>query len=229
MAVLDAATIAALRAIPWGDNGSQLMEAWGDVTQTLGTAAAAELGRADRYYLLTVLLGRSDAWNPWLYERCREIEADPDGRLDLWSREYYKSTVITFAGSISEVINDPEITIGIFSHTRPIAKGFLRQIKVELEGNARLKSVYPDVLWANPKTEAPKWSEDDGIVVRRKTNPKEATVEAWGLVDGQPTSKHYKLMIYDDVVTKESVATPDMIHKTTESWELSRALAASEV
>jgi hypothetical protein len=36
------------------------------------------------------------------------------------------------------------------------------------------------VLWADPVKESPKWSEDEGIVVKRKGNPKEATVEAWG-------------------------------------------------
>ena len=60
---------------------------------------------------------------------------------------------------------------------------------MELEGNDTLKSWFPDVLYENPFRESPKWSEDDGIVVKRKTNPKEATVEAWGLVDGQPTSR----------------------------------------
>lgn len=64
-------------------------------------------------------------------------------------------------------------------------------------------------------------SEDDGLIVRRKSNPKESTIEAWGLVDGQPTSRHYDRMIYDDVVTIESVSSPEMIDKTTKAWEIS--------
>ena len=184
-------------------------------------ATIAALGLIDRFFLLTVLLRRPDMSHPWLYSRCREVEADPDGCLDLWAREHGKSSIITFAGGIQEALRDPEITIGLFSHTRGIAKGFLRWIMRELQDNDDLKRLYPDVLWADPERQAPKWSESDGIVLRRRSNPKEATIEAWGLVDAMPTSRHYALRIYDDVVVKESVTTPEMVRKTIEARQLS--------
>lgn len=188
--------------------------------------AIRALALADRYYLLVKVLGRYDAWHRWIYDRCREVEARPDGMLDIWGREHYKSTVITYAGVIQEILRDPEITVGIFSHTRGIAKAFLSQIKRELEANQLLRDLFPDVLWDNPERQSPAWSLD-GIVVRRQGNPKEMTIEAHGLVDGQPTSKHFALMVYDDVVTRESVSTPEQIAKTTEAWELSDNLGSS--
>jgi predicted phage terminase large subunit-like protein len=189
-------------------------------------AYLAEWGRTDLYFLLRYLLKATYADNDWVFARCREVQANPNGYLDLWAREHFKSTIITYALTIQDVLNDPEITVGIFSHTRPIAKGFLRQIKREFESNEDLKQLYDDILWANPQKEAPKWSEDDGIVIKRKTNPKESTVEAWGVVDGQPTSKHFQVLNYDDIVTRESVGTPDMMSKTTEALVLSYNLGS---
>ncbi len=190
------------------------------------TETMRRLARGDLFYLLVHVLRRDDVDRDWIYDRCREVERSPNGHLDLWAREHYKSTIITYGLTIQDILNNPEITVGIFSHTRPIAKGFLRQIKREFEANAVLKRLFPEILWEAPSREAPKWSEDDGIIVKRKGNPKESTVEAWGLVDGQPTGKHFLLMVYDDVVRRESVTTPDMIRGVTDAWGLSRNLTA---
>lgn len=185
------------------------------------------LCQIDRYYLLIKMLRRLDAWHPWIYARCREVESAPDGFCDIWAREHFKSSLITFAGGIQEIVKDQEITIGLFSHTKPIAKGFLAQIQRELESNEPLIETFPDVFYANPAKESPSWSLDGGLIVRRQSNPKEATIEAHGLVDGQPTSKHFSLLVYDDVVTRESVNTPEQIQKTTEAWELSDNLGTA--
>jgi hypothetical protein len=152
---------------------------------------------------------------------------DSDGFIDIWGREHYKSTIITFAGCIQEILKNPEITIGIFSHTKHIAKGFLAQIQRELEGNPKLIALFPDVLWDNPSKDSSSWSLDNGLIVKRQSNPKESTIEAWGLVDGQPTSKHFQLIVYDDVVTRESVSTPEQVQKTTQAWELSDNLGVA--
>lgn len=182
-----------------------------------------ELAKGDLFFLLTVVLGRADINHDWLFDRCREVQKNPDGYLDLWSREHYKSTIVTYGMTIQNILNDPEITVGIFSFNRPTAKQFLRQIKREFESNDNLKSLFPEIVWSNATKEAPKWSEDDGIIVKRKSNPKESTVEAWGLTDGQPTSKHFKLMVYDDIVTRDTI-TEGMLPKTLDAWRTSRAL-----
>jgi predicted phage terminase large subunit-like protein len=182
---------------------------------------------SDLYYLLVRVCKRTDMLNQFAFERCREVEANPNGYIDLWAREHFKSSIITFGLTVQDILKNPEVTFGIFSHTRPIAKAFLRQIMRELEGNATLHAAFPDVLWGPDVRQAPKWSEDDGIIVRRKSNPAMATVEAWGLIDGQPTSKHFQVLLYDDVVVRESVTNEEMIAKTMQRLEESYNLGVT--
>jgi len=214
------------------DDYKRLFEILGTLNHDEHFTLMRELLRTDLFVMMTLGLGRKDVWHPWLLERCKEVEIKPDGHLDLWARAHYKSTIITLGKTIQDILashgdgalekwRGVEPTVGIFSCTRPLAKQFLAQIKREFEINDVLRQHFPDVLWENPGKEAPVWSLDSGIIVKRKSNPKEATVEAWGLVDGQPTGKHFFMMIYDDVVTIDNVRSTQMIEKTTEAWELS--------
>ena len=158
------------------------------------------LCRTDLFWLLWHGCNKHYVAKQWLLDRCKEVEAKPND----WSRE---------------------ATIGIFSITRPLAKSFLREIKTTFENKALpLTTIFPDIFYKNPKGESPKWSEDEGIIVKRKNITREATIEAWGLVDGQPTGKHFYGLIYDDIVTDKSVTTPEMIQKTTDSLALSSNL-----
>src|ERR1700761_41323 len=66
-------------------------------------AVEAWLGLQDLFYLLAVILNRPDVLKPWLFDRCREVQASPDNHLDLWARDHYKSTIITFGLTIQEI------------------------------------------------------------------------------------------------------------------------------
>lgn len=117
-----------------------------------------ELCKKDLFFLMTKVLGREDMERQWLLDRCTEVQQTPNGCLDLWFREAGKSSIITFGLTIQDILNDPNITVGIFSYNRPTAKAFLWQIKREFESNDGLKSLFPEVLWTNPNAEAPRWS-----------------------------------------------------------------------
>ena len=201
--------------------------------------AMRELGRRDLFFLLVFLCGRQDMWVQWVLDRCKEVQAEPDGMLDLWSRGYWKSSIITFGLTLKDILashgDNPlpewegkEPTFGIFACTRGIAKAFLGQLKTEFENNKVLRMLYPDIIWENPKYDSPSWSEEGGIILKRKANPKESTVEAWGVVDNQPTSKHFDVQVYDDLITREYVSSVEMIDKVTSAWELSLNLGSQK-
>ena len=196
-------------------------------------ATYRELCRNDLFFLLYFGIERIDFHDPktktpeqirWIVERLYEVQDNHIDNIDLWAREHYKSTFGTLGSTLQDIILNPDERVGIFSHTRPVAKGFLREIKLTLEGDVPIKRWFSDIFYANPRQQAPKWSEDDGLIVKRKSRAKEATFEAWGLVDGQPTSKHFTKRIYDDIVVKESVTTAEQIKKTQDAFELSHSL-----
>ncbi len=180
------------------------------------------------FFLLYFVL-RVPVNHPWLVERIKEVQDCHDMTIDLWGREHFKSTIITYGLNIQKILRDPNIRIGIFSHTRKIAQDFLRRIKLTFEENDFLKALFPDILYEKPLSQSPKWSEDDGILVKRQSIFQEMTVEAWGLTDGMPTSKHFDRLNYDDIVTRESVTTPDQIKKVDDSFKLSDNLGADDI
>jgi predicted phage terminase large subunit-like protein len=217
---------------------------WNEAVKNCSPAAQVEhlrwLARNDLYFLLvhllnnTVMAGywpgerkRSPLAAQWFYDRTKEVELEPNGFCDQWSRGAGKSTIITYAKTIQDILVDPEQTFCILSHTRPIAKAFLSQIKIEFEQNERLKELFPDILYQDPEKESIRWTLDDGIVVKRKGNPRESTLAAFGLVDSMPTGHHYSMLIYDDVVTEKAITTPDMIEKVQRALDLSINLGAT--
>ena len=165
---------------------------------------------------------------PFVVDACREVEEGPRSKtLDLWAREHFKSTIITQAETVQRILRNPEERIAIFSYVRPAAKAFLRKIMTKLEESDLLKACFPDILYMNPRKEARKWSEDEGIIVKRNGVYVEATVEAWGLIEGMPTGRHFTHRVYDDIVTEDMVDSPnpeDIFKKVLRKFDSSQNL-----
>lgn len=187
-----------------------------------------ELILNDRYFLLTIVLDVKVAWHPWVMERCREVERDPDEHLDLWSRGHFKSTIITYAGVAQYILNNPEHSVCIMSFKAGAADAFASQIKKAYESNATLLKCFPDILWSERAThEGDQWAVSE-FTVKRRTNRKEASVSTSGLVSGMRTGGHYNLLVYDDTVTPESVTNAEQIERTTNAWSMSLNLGTVE-
>ena len=190
-------------------------------------AISANATRSSRHAIVSV--------KPVSSQPCSCIQVDrPDGLYLIGEQciPTRNSSIITLAGAIQEILCDPEITIGLFSVIKPTAMEFLGQIKNEFESNELLKYLYHKVLYDNPRTKGEdgrptKWSLVRGITVKRNGRPKEATIEAHGLIDGQPTGRHFKLHIYDDIVTQDYLSD-EQIKKTTLRWEMADNLGVKD-
>lgn len=187
--------------------------------------ALAEMFRNSLWFLVYFGMRVSIANHPWWVKACLDVQNGPKSHtLDLWARDHGKTTIITQGETIRQLLNNPEETIGIFSYSRPAALSILRGIKSILENSSILKACFPDILYADPRGEADKWSESDGLVVKRKGFYKECSLEAWGLIEGMPTGKHFSGRIYDDVETADLVHSPDVMAKLKDSFDMSQNL-----
>lgn len=208
------------------------------------------LCRNDLYYLLAYALGiqvmyseeneEEVNFHPWLFNRCREVQESPDFHVDIWARGHFKSTIITLGKTIQDILNNPEITICIYSYNKTIAQSFVSQIRSNLE-NSEIKRLFPDIIPENPgsgkyietdddgnmSSKKNKWS-DESFTVKRKTNRKEPTVSGYGLVNAQPTGMHFDLLVYDDVVTPDSVRTQATNEYTFTQWQMSLNTGSGE-
>lgn len=181
----------------------------------------------DLWFVVYFVLKIPVANHKFVVELCKEVEAGPrDFTLDLLAREHFKTTVITTAETIQDILRDKEERIAIISYSQKASLKIFRPIKYILETSELLKSCFPEVLYQNPETEAWKWSEDAGLWVKRESAAREATLECWSLLEGMPTGAHFTKIVYDDVETADSVNTPEMIQRLKDAFDLSLNLGA---
>lgn len=195
--------------------------------------AYRQLMREDLWFWVYFVMGVKIANHPFIVKACRDVQDGPSSdTLDLWAREHLKTTVITIAETGYDIVRSHgqfapvknEERIGIFSYSRNAALDFFHAIKRLFEQSSFLQQCFPDIFYVNPMHESDRWSDEFGLNVKRKGNYTEATVEACGLLDGMPTRKHFTKRTYDDIVTPDSVSTPEMMLKVEDRFAVSENL-----
>jgi predicted phage terminase large subunit-like protein len=118
--------------------------------------------------------------------------------LDLAPRGHGKSTVGTVIFSIWKVLVDPNVRILIVSNTDRQAKAFLREIKANFESD-KIVELFGDL-------QGDKWTDEEITVSNRTAVHKEASITALG-ASGAVTTKHFDVIIADDLVDFENART----------------------
>ncbi|MCK7532367.1 MAG: hypothetical protein MZV63_15705 [Marinilabiliales bacterium] len=107
----------------------------------------------------------------------------------------------------------------ISNATLPNAKNFLEKIKYNIQYNDLMRGLFKGLLPADPEADAEKWTQDCFQVGGN-------LVEV-GSVEGNLVSRHYKIMINDDLVNKDNSNTKEQLLKTLDWWRLSQSLLLS--
>ena len=122
--------------------------------------------------------------------------------LDLAPRGFGKSTVGDVDYCITTILRNPNIRIMIGSKTQTQAQAFLKEIRTHFEQNVDLIRVFGD--WKTSKENV--WNDREFTVNKRTLIKKEATVTALG-ASGAVISKHFDIIIGDDLVGLENART----------------------
>lgn len=147
--------------------------------------------------------------------------------LALVPRGTLKTTVITIGFVLQWFLVYPESRVLIDSETSTNSSGFLGEIKGHLEGNDAYREVfkachgiYPD---ANSKDKSTRWTNSAVDLACRTKARKEPSIDTGG-VDTTKNSRHYDLIVFDDLHSEINTQTKEQIEKVKNHWKLAFSL-----
>lgn len=151
--------------------------------------------------------------NTWFHRKwCEAIQNQKVTRaINLSPRNSGKTTIWAKKAPLWLLGRNPNLKILMVSRTLGRASTNMRFIKGNIEGNPRIREVFPNLKPAQP------WSDDE-IVVENTRLDSEASVLARGL-EGSITGFRADILIVDDLIDKTNVMTETQRSKVHEFWD----------
>lgn len=128
--------------------------------------------------------------------------------MDLAPRGFGKSTIGDVDYCLLRILRNPDIRIMIGSKTQGQSEAFVGEVKMHLTGNEDLIRMFGNLKSRN-------WNNAEFTVSTRKVIKKEATLTALG-ASGAVVSKHFDLILGDDLVGFENARTSGQRQKLNE-------------
>lgn len=174
------------------------------------------LCKKDLFYLAKNILGYKD-----VAEYHRGISATIDSYKNEWQlhlhpRGHFKSTLITVAETIQNILINPNETILITNAVLGNSISFLKEIKSHFIYNERFRELFPE--HAIDKKAEYGTSETFTTPARTEQWIREATVEVAG-IDKSVVSRHYGIIVFDDVVNNLNVSTKEQREKIINAYK----------
>ena len=126
-------------------------------------------------------------------------------RLYLLPRGHLKTSVLSVAKSIQDILIDPDTSILLTSAVWNNSRTFLSEIKEYLSDKTDLPSIFGSF-------KSDLWNSDQITIAQRKTPNKTPTIDTAG-IEKTLTSQHYKIIRADDLVNRENITTREQIQK----------------
>lgn len=181
----------------------------------------------DLWFILYFVLGvpESIANTEFAVKMCKVVESGPTTlTLDVWSRGHLKTSTLSIAETIQYHLKYPERCTIFFSYKKGLAEKIAGSVKRAYETDF-LKYLFPDVLYSNPLSESPSWSNTNGITVKRKCSTRgEPTIYASGLVEGMAQGFHCERLVFDDFETEDMAGSPDVLDDAFSKFQMAQYL-----
>lgn len=132
-------------------------------------------------------------------------------KLILLPRLHLKSTVFTVGWTLWKLTQDQDLRFLFVSHKAEDSQKFLAILK-DYMLSSRFRYFFPEVIMETGKGRGQEWNKGR-ILIRRNATLKENTIEC-ASESAQVTGRHYDVIIFDDLVTADSVKTPQLIQDT---------------
>lgn len=151
-------------------------------------------------------------------------ENKPVRRLWLWSRGFFKTSIITEAHTLWLIVNNPNIRILIVSFSLEVAKKPLAAIRNQFIGNNDFRFFFREFCpTANKEGKIEFGTSEMFTVPNRTRGLKEPTVMCAG-VGTNITGLHFDWMKIDDLVNRDSVTNDTQIQASKDYYSLLRPI-----
>lgn len=150
----------------------------------------------------------------------KKLEDSPVRRLWLWSRGFFKTSLITEAHTLWLIVNNPNIRILVVSFSLDVAKKPLAAIRNHLMFNNNFRYFFPEFCpKANTEGKIEFGTTEAFTIPCRTKNLKEPTVMCAG-VGTNITGLHFDFQKIDDLVNKDTVTNDTQIQTSKDYFSL---------
>ena len=197
---------------------------WGR-TEEQGLPSAEE--KAEFYARLKQFIPGEVDEETGLSELDRPLNMDLHKLLAMVPRGTLKTTVVTIGFVLQWFLVYPESRVLLDSETATNSAGFLGEIKGHLEGNDQYREVFKACHGVYPdrysKDKQWRWTNSAIDLGCRTMQRKEASIDTGG-VDTTKNSRHYDLIIFDDLHSEINTQTKEQIEKVKTHFKLAHSL-----
>lgn len=193
-----------------------------------------QMAKTSLYFLTKAVLGFKDL-TPHLHQDiCKEVQELETNHylMLLLPRKHFKSTITTIGLPVWLTIQDYipalgikgcDVRVLIANESATNAEHFLSIIETIYDSNELFRLLFPEVL--PNKARRKRWNAQEMLVQRDAAWP-EATIETIG-VGGAAQSRHYDVLILDDLIGKEAMDSETVMEKAISWFDYAESLSVS--